>query len=498
MDETGFRIGCGRSRIVITVESNGTPKEPPRIADPDNREHLTDVECVNAEGEAIQPMLIFRGSTLLNRYSANSLHREVLQGYSESGYINDDLAIEWMRHFIKSIQKKWVGEWTLLLLDGCISHKTYPFWKLAIDAKIILFKLPAHSTHLLQPLDVGVFRPFKQYHGNEVDRSVRVGNVDFNKLDFLGIFQDFRARAFTKKTITHAWKHTGIVPYNPSIVLEPMRQKNAEALARTPRLATPETPTASDVENDVLQRMPRGPASHHKHIEAIRDEYASYGELGHTYTHRQMFRFLQGTITQANTLALHTRDLDEATKASAAKAQREAFPQTVASSSGVMYVGEMRINHSERLSIAKQKAINKANKLRRAVDVAVRVAAMQYEREAADEDVYAAEEEVIAARTALQKIDAEVDKYTGLERQVNASIQEDKRLAEEENRAYEACIDRGLMQPPWNGDGEYISPYHPDNPNDFAPRYRLQRYRYKSPRVDPLAFLDDDVDEFDL
>ncbi len=173
MDETGFRIGCGRSRIVITVEPDGAPKEPPRMADPDNREHLTDVKCVNAEGETIQPMLIFRGSTLLNRYSANSLHREIMQGYSESGYINDDLAIEWMRHFIKSIQKKRVGEWTLLLLDGCISHKTYPFWKLAIDAKIILFKLPAHFTHLLQLLDVGVFRPFKQYHGNEVDRCSR-------------------------------------------------------------------------------------------------------------------------------------------------------------------------------------------------------------------------------------------------------------------------------------------------------------------------------------
>jgi len=79
MDETGFRIGCGRFRIVITVEPDGSPKEPPRIADPDNREHITSTECVNAEGDAIQPMLIFRGSTLLNRYSANDLHREVLQ-----------------------------------------------------------------------------------------------------------------------------------------------------------------------------------------------------------------------------------------------------------------------------------------------------------------------------------------------------------------------------------------------------------------------------------
>jgi cobalamin biosynthesis Mg chelatase CobN len=162
-----------------------------------------------------------------------------------------------------------------------------------------------------------------------------------------------------------------------------------------------------------------------------------------------------------------------------------------------MYVGEMRINHSERLKLAKQKAVNKANKLRQAAEVISRVLAMQYEREAADEDIEAAEADVASARTAVEKADEEVTKYTRLEQEVIASIREDKRLAEEEDRAYEACIDRGIMQPLWSKDGDYISPYDPHNINDFAPRYRLQRYRYTKPRVDPLAFLDDsdDLDE---
>ena len=123
---------------------------------------------------------------------------------------------------------------------------------------------------------------------------------------------------------------------------------------------------------------------------------------------------------------------------------------------------------------------------------------MQYEREAADEDIYAAEQDAASARTTLQKIEAEIVKYTELERQVNASIYEDKRLAEEEDRAYETCIDQDIMQSSWSNDGEYISPYHPDTRNDFASRYRLQKYRYTSPRVDPLAFLDDPDDDFDL
>jgi hypothetical protein len=63
-----------------------------------------------------------------------------------------------------------------------------------------------------------------------------------------------------------------------------------------------------------------------------------------------------------------------------------------------MYVGNMKINHSERLKLAKQKAINKANKLREAAEVISKVLAMQYEREAANEDIQVAEEKVVAAR----------------------------------------------------------------------------------------------------
>jgi len=65
-----------------------------------------------------------------------------------------------------------------------------------------------------------------------------------------------------------------------------MRQKNAKALVRISRLATFKTFIAFDVENDVLQRTSRDLVSHHKHIEAIRDEYVNYDELRHTYTHR--------------------------------------------------------------------------------------------------------------------------------------------------------------------------------------------------------------------
>lgn len=45
----------------------------------------------------------------------------------------------------------------LLLLDGHTSHVNWEFFDLCLHKRIFPFCLPAHSTHLLQPLNVGLF-----------------------------------------------------------------------------------------------------------------------------------------------------------------------------------------------------------------------------------------------------------------------------------------------------------------------------------------------------
>jgi hypothetical protein len=45
------------------------------------------------------------------------------------------------------------------------SHETREFMKYAEDHKIQIFALPPHTTHILQPLDVGCSQPLKWYHG---------------------------------------------------------------------------------------------------------------------------------------------------------------------------------------------------------------------------------------------------------------------------------------------------------------------------------------------
>lgn len=60
MDETGFRVGCISGKVVITSLNT----KAVYLADPDNRESLTAVETICADGSTIAPMIILKGMQL--------------------------------------------------------------------------------------------------------------------------------------------------------------------------------------------------------------------------------------------------------------------------------------------------------------------------------------------------------------------------------------------------------------------------------------------------
>jgi hypothetical protein len=70
-------------------------------------------------------------------------------------WFNNDIVIKYFNHFHKHARP--IGVYRLLLLDDHDSYTIFRFKALANDYKIILLYLPAHTTHRLQLLDVGIF-----------------------------------------------------------------------------------------------------------------------------------------------------------------------------------------------------------------------------------------------------------------------------------------------------------------------------------------------------
>ena len=79
--------------------------------------------------------------------------------------------------------------------------------------------MPAHSSHLLQPRDVGCFAVLKRVYGRFVSDLARVGYNHIDKLDFLADYPRARAEAFQPYIIQSSFAATGLVPINPDRVL---------------------------------------------------------------------------------------------------------------------------------------------------------------------------------------------------------------------------------------------------------------------------------------
>lgn len=120
-----------------------------------------------------------------------------------------------------------------------------PFIEYADENRILLAVLPPHSTHRLQPLDLGLFAPLATYYSQAIDRLLREshGLVSLTKRDFWPMFHEAWEKAFCARNIRSAWEAAGIYPLNPQRVITnvvtmpatPERQVIPPQSTKTPR-----------------------------------------------------------------------------------------------------------------------------------------------------------------------------------------------------------------------------------------------------------------------
>jgi hypothetical protein len=104
--------------------------------------------------------------------------------------------------------------------------------------------MPAHSSYLLQPLDIGYFSVLKQAYGRLIEQRMGSGINHINKHDFLPLYRQARQVALHQNNIQAGFAATGLVPYCPNHVLaqlhteyrtlSPRPQSNASWTAETP------------------------------------------------------------------------------------------------------------------------------------------------------------------------------------------------------------------------------------------------------------------------
>ncbi|XP_044716504.1 DDE superfamily endonuclease domain-containing protein [Hirsutella rhossiliensis] len=226
-DEAGIRIGCLRERVHVLVTRTTRVKSRVEVLDPANRESCTVIGTINAAGDSLPPWIIFAHFPTTN-WAGIAIDSGVRFAQSPTGFSNAQIHLEWARHFNrwswassaqaqrsgKSLEQ-WFGcdehlrvpnlgmttveapptqrdekdrIFRLLVVDGFTGHTTLEFAEYCIKFDIIIAILPPHSTHIMQPLDVGVFQPLKAAHQKALRKTLAEGHLAFSRVDFLNAF----------------------------------------------------------------------------------------------------------------------------------------------------------------------------------------------------------------------------------------------------------------------------------------------------------------------
>ena len=153
VDETGITVVHKPGKVITQV---GRKNVWPVTSGEKGKTH-TVITCVSASGFALPPMMIYPRKRIAEKLKQGATPETYFE-CSDSGWINEELYIKWFKFFLAKIPPT---RPVLLIEDGHSSHISIDVIQLARDNGIHLLCLPAHTTHLLQPLDVGVFKSLK-------------------------------------------------------------------------------------------------------------------------------------------------------------------------------------------------------------------------------------------------------------------------------------------------------------------------------------------------
>jgi hypothetical protein len=152
-DETGIcPQGRGRERVICP---KGLRANVQRSAD---RENVSIMACVNAAGERMPPLYMFMGAKRKHQWMEKA-EPSARCATSDSSNINGKLFLYWFKWFVSLLLPE---RPQLLILDGHFAHIQIDVVKYGTEDGVHLFVLPAHTSHLLQPLDVAVLGVLKR------------------------------------------------------------------------------------------------------------------------------------------------------------------------------------------------------------------------------------------------------------------------------------------------------------------------------------------------
>ena len=214
-DETGFCLGAASKKILARRGDRCIHE----VGGASDHQFITVNACGNAEGLKLPPFILCKGKNLYTTWTHGGPAGAVYST-SQSGWMEEANYVNWFeKQFYPAVKHLLDTGPVVLFLDGHYSHMSINLIKRARALNIHLFCLPPNTTHLLQPLDVGVFGLMKQrWRAILKQYKLETKATNVTKQHFPGLIHKLWDSAFTPEHLKSAFRATGLVPFDPHVL----------------------------------------------------------------------------------------------------------------------------------------------------------------------------------------------------------------------------------------------------------------------------------------
>lgn len=208
--------------------STTTVQKPGKVIAPKGRKNIGKVTSgergtlvttcciISASGIALPPVIVFPRKKY-KEFMIKNTPPGTLGLATPTGWMNCQIFPEVMKHFIKHSNTTPENP-SILIMDNHESHLSLESLDLAKASGVHVLTLHPHTSGKLQPLDVGIYGPFKTYYNAAIDAwMLRNPGKPITIYDIGEIAGSAFLKVMTPTNITKSFKACGIFPFDRNL-----------------------------------------------------------------------------------------------------------------------------------------------------------------------------------------------------------------------------------------------------------------------------------------
>ena len=211
-DETGVTIVHRPGKVIAELGRHKVYT----ISSAERGKTHTILSCVSASAIVLPPCLVFPRKRSVPDHLRKGAVPGTLFSKTESGWMSKEVYLEWFKFFLENIPP---ARPVVLIQDGHASHVSVELIELARANDIHLLCLPAHTSHILQPLDVGVFKSFKANFSKACAMYIAKNPGRVITTDLIAsLIGSAWPSSHTPVNIMSGYRKSGVYPLNPGAI----------------------------------------------------------------------------------------------------------------------------------------------------------------------------------------------------------------------------------------------------------------------------------------